>query len=240
MYKKCPKNFVPRLLASLQVFLEAGALPDAWSKCLMQCIPKHTGEVGLGNLRPICLQNTCVKWVTQVIPLQLEDTPLQLTAPKQKGFMRRRRMIDHVWGVRGLWETHKDGGYLMIDFSNAYDSVAHDHMSSYLRFLGLPEPYLCAVYSLMGRMSDASVFTLCPQSNQSPDPAAILGLKTIDLSAVMQPKQQQWLAGTREWLFDQMDEWLADPDGARTLWLVGRGGTGKTMALTEWLERKVQ
>ena len=89
-------------------------------------------------------------------------------------------------------------------------------------------------------MSDASMFTLCPQSNQSPDPAAILGLKAIDFSAVLQLKQQQWLAGTREWLFDQMDEWLADPDGARTLWLVGRGGTGKTMALTEWLERKVQ
>ena len=35
----------------------------------------------------------------------------------------------------------------MIDFSKAYDSVAHDHMSSYLRFLGLPEPYLRLIMS---------------------------------------------------------------------------------------------
>ena len=46
--------------------------------------------------------------------------------------MRKRQMIDHVWGVRGLWETHGDGGYLTIEFSKAYGSVVHDHMSTYL------------------------------------------------------------------------------------------------------------
>ena len=123
--------------------------PDAWSMCLMRCIPKHSGEVGLGELLPICLENSCVNWVTQVILLQLEDALQQLTAPEQKGFMRKRRMIDHIWGVQGLWETHGDGGYLTIDFLKAYNSVAHDHMSTYLRFLALPEPYLRLIMSLV-------------------------------------------------------------------------------------------
>ena len=96
--------------------------------------------MGLGDLRPICLQNSCIKWVTQVILLQLEDALQQLTAPEQKGFMRKRQIIDHVWGAPGLWETHGDGGYLTIDFTKTYDSVVHDHMAAYLRFLGLPEP----------------------------------------------------------------------------------------------------
>ena len=90
-----------------------------------------------------------VKWVTQVILLQLEDALPQLTAPEQKGFMRKRQMIDYIWGVHGLSETHGDGGYLTIDFSKAYDSVVHDHMSTYLRFLGLPEPYLRLIMFLV-------------------------------------------------------------------------------------------
>ena len=147
--KVFPSIFVPRLLTSMQAFLEVGAVPDAWSGCLMRCIPKHSGEVGLGDLRPICLQNSCIKWVTQVILLQLEDAFQQLAAPEQKGFMRKCRKIDHVWGVRSLWDTHGDGGYLTIDFSKAYNSVSHDHMSSYLRFLGLREQYLRLIMSLV-------------------------------------------------------------------------------------------
>ena len=92
------KFFRPFLFLGSWEFLEAGAVLDAWSTCLMRCIPKHSGEVGLGDLRPICLQNSCVKWVTQVVLLQLEDAFQQLAAPERKGFMQKRRMIDHVWG----------------------------------------------------------------------------------------------------------------------------------------------
>ena len=74
VYKVFPSIFVPRLLVSMREFLEAGAVPDAWSTCLMRCTPKHSAEVGLGDLRPMCVQNSCVKWVTQVILPQLEDT----------------------------------------------------------------------------------------------------------------------------------------------------------------------
>ena len=149
VYKKFSGIFVPRLLSSLPSFLEVGAVSDAWSQCLMRCIPRHSGEVGLGDLRPICLQNSCVKWVTQVVLLQLEDALPQLIALAHKGFMRRRQLIDHVLGVRELWETHGDGGYLIIDFSKANDSVVHDHLSSYLRYLGLLEPYLRLIMSLV-------------------------------------------------------------------------------------------
>ena len=130
----------------------------------MRGIPKHSGEVGLGDLRPICLKNSCVKWVTQVILLQLEDAFQQLAAPEQKGFMHKRRMIDHVWGVRSLWDTHGDGRYLTIDFSKTYDSVSYDHMSSYLRFLGLLEPYLRLIMSLV-----VSRILFCVGSGYVPD-----------------------------------------------------------------------
>ena len=82
VHKKFPGVFVSRLLSSLRSFLFVGAVPDAWSQCLMRCIPKHSGELGLGDLRPICLQNSCVKWVAQVILLQLEDALPRLIAPE--------------------------------------------------------------------------------------------------------------------------------------------------------------
>ena len=77
--------------------------------------------------------------MTQVVLLQLEDTLQQLMAPKQKGFMRKRHMIDHIWGGWRFCETHGDGGYLAIDFFKAmtrFPMTTCRHTPVFLGFAG--------------------------------------------------------------------------------------------------------
>ena len=37
------------------------------------------------------------------------------------------------------------------------------------------------------------------------------------------------IAGTREWAFAEVEHWLDDPNGPQLFWLMGGGGTGKSV-----------
>jgi hypothetical protein len=61
--------------------------------------------------------------------------------------------------------------------------------------------------------------------------------EALDLSAIIAEKRGQHLQGTREWVFDAVEKWRVDPDAAKLFWLVGGGGTGKSVAAAELLAR---
>ena len=61
--------------------------------------------------------------------------------------------------------------------------------------------------------------------------------EALDFSAIIADKRQQHLKGTREWVFDTVEKWRVDPDAAKLFWLVGGGGTGKSVAAAELLAR---
>ena len=61
------------------------------------------------------------------------------------------------------------------------------------------------------------------------------GVKALDFSAIIADKRRQHLQGTREWVFDAVEKWRIDPDAAKLFWLVGGGGTGKSVAAAELL-----
>ena len=61
--------------------------------------------------------------------------------------------------------------------------------------------------------------------------------EALDFSAIIADKRQQHLKGTREWVFDTVEKWRVDPDAAQLFWLVGGGGTGKSVAAAELLAR---
>ena len=63
------------------------------------------------------------------------------------------------------------------------------------------------------------------------------GVKALDFSAIIADKRGQHLQGTREWVFDAVEKWRVDPDAAKLFWLVGGGGTGKSVAAAELLVR---
>ena len=100
------------------------------------------------DLRPLVLQNTCVKWITSIISLQLGDIVAQITPPQQKGFIRGRYMYDHLYDAFGGWSDLKEGCFLFVDFSKAYDSVTHQFASSFLTALCLPPELVSLLLNL--------------------------------------------------------------------------------------------
>ena len=134
------------------------------------------------------------------------------------------------------------------------DSAAESARPTTPRSVPLPPPTLPHIARLpivAGRPEHAASATIpnmgtprtllddLPEHPDTPsaDRTALAGLQAVDFSPLLQHKRRQWLYGSREWAFDQMDEWLAEEEAARMLWLVGRGGTGKTVALAVWLDR---
>jgi hypothetical protein len=61
--------------------------------------------------------------------------------------------------------------------------------------------------------------------------------EALDFSAIISEKRGQHLQGTREWVFDAVEKWRVDTDAAKLFWLVGGGGTGKSVAAAELLAR---
>lgn len=61
--------------------------------------------------------------------------------------------------------------------------------------------------------------------------------EALDFSAIISEKRGQHLPGTREWVFEAVARWRVDPDSAKLFWLVGGGGTGKSVAAAELLAR---
>ena len=63
------------------------------------------------------------------------------------------------------------------------------------------------------------------------------GVAALDFSAIVNEKRGQHLPGTREWVFEAVLRWRTDADSAKLFWLVGGGGTGKSVAAAELLAR---
>ena len=117
---------------------------------LAWCLPKFAGAEKPEDLRPLALQNACLKWVSTVIMLQTIDALKQLIPPEQKGFLPGRHMVDHIVYARSDWERLPER--IMVDFRKAYHSVTFTMMEASLRFLGLREQYVKLLLSVMAAL----------------------------------------------------------------------------------------
>ena len=64
-----------------------------------------------------------------------------------------------------------------------------------------------------------------------------MGLLAHNFTSLWHAKLMQHLPGTREWAFVDIVAWLDDPGAAQLFWLMGSGGTGKTVLTAELLHR---
>ena len=97
----------------------------------MECLPKFSGAEWPKDLRPLALQNACLKWVTTVVMLQMVDALQQVIPQEPKGFLLGMHMVDHIVFTRSELERLPEQIMVAVDFQKAYDSVsfctyAHD------------------------------------------------------------------------------------------------------------------
>ena len=148
LYQAFPSVFAPRLLSAMKCFLREGGVPAEWSVSLMRCLPKFWGAEQPKDMRPIALQQVCLKWVTTTVMLQLSDVWPQVIPPCQKGFVPGRQMLDHVIFARAEWERLPDQVMVTVDFQKAYDSVTFTLLRVTLIHLGLPLDYVGLLMSV--------------------------------------------------------------------------------------------
>ena len=124
-------------------------MPEELATSLMKCLPKFAGAECPKDLRPLALQNTCVKWISTTIMLQVMDALQQIIPPEQKGFLPGRQMVDHLVFARAEWDRLPEQAMVAIDFQKAYDSVSFALMECTLLFLGLGVEYVRLLLSVM-------------------------------------------------------------------------------------------
>ena len=66
-----------------------------------------------------------------------------------------------------------------------------------------------------------------------------LDLKPHDFRVLWHEKKSAHLEGTREWAFAEILKWLDDPASPQLFWLMGGGGTGKSVLTAELLDRVI-
>ena len=64
-------------------------------------------------------------------------------------------------------------------------------------------------------------------------------LKPHDFRELWREKKSAHLQGTREWAFAEILKWLDDPASPQLFWLMGGGGTGKSVLTAELLDRVI-
>ena len=144
-YKTFASPFSPALLDLIREVGETGVLPASWCEGMTRCVPKEQVCIAVSKQRPITLLTCKIKWLTGVLKLALNDLASFVVPRQQVGFIKGRRMDDHLSSVQKIWKSGRQGAWLSIDFAKAFDSTSHALLGFFLEFLGVPEARCAAL-----------------------------------------------------------------------------------------------
>ena len=78
---------------SLKHFLDTVTMPEIWTLGVVTMIPKTKAMQTADSLRPITLQTTRQKRLTNILLIQLEDVLLHCVPAQQTAFLRHRNIL---------------------------------------------------------------------------------------------------------------------------------------------------
>ena len=148
-FKRYSEIFEPQMYESPKRFLDAGTMPETWTSGVVTMIPKTKAMQTPDSLRPIALQTTWQKWLTNILLIQLEDVLLHCIPSQQTGFLRHRSILQHVYGPRALWDGLSEGAALSVGFRNAFPTMSHEMVSAALGLMCIPFLYIRPILHLL-------------------------------------------------------------------------------------------
>ena len=84
VYQRYASVFAPKMGELMDHVLQGAQLPEAWTEGLVRVVPKVPGSLLVSDMRPICLQNMLIKWMTAIVLRQLEDFFAAIIPKSQK------------------------------------------------------------------------------------------------------------------------------------------------------------
>ena len=148
-FKRLSEIFEPQMYESLKRFLDVGIMPETWTSGVVTMIPKTKAMQTPDSLRPIALQTTRQKWLTNILLIQLEDVLFHCIPSQQTGFLRHRSILRHVYGSRALWDGLREGAALSVDFRNAFPTMSHEMVSAALGLMCILFLYIPPILHLL-------------------------------------------------------------------------------------------
>ena len=120
-FKRFSEIFEPQMHESLKRFLDTGTMPETWTSGVVTMIPKTKAMQTPDLLRPFALQRLRQKWLTNILLIQLEDVLLHCIPAQQTGFLCHTSILQHVYGLRALWDGLQEGAALCVPYNVTRD-----------------------------------------------------------------------------------------------------------------------
>ncbi|CAL1395909.1 unnamed protein product [Linum trigynum] len=129
-------------------FFATGTLPEEVVESTVVLIPKVDYPEIVSQLRPISLNNVCLKAITKAITNRLKPIMRKLVSPRQSSFIPGRQTTDNIIVLQEVLHSlrkkkGKRGGLVLkIDLEKAYDRLRWDFLRDTLKEVGFPSTWI--------------------------------------------------------------------------------------------------
>jgi hypothetical protein len=136
--KNLPYEGILAIKKELNLILETGEWHDGWNNSDVKMLYKKGTPEDPGNYRPIALENSTFKLLTNIISNRLSNwAEMKKVIPDyQNGFRPKRGCIDNIFIINTLIETafknNKALFAVFIDLKGAFDNVKHGRLWKHL------------------------------------------------------------------------------------------------------------
>ncbi|CAL1393436.1 unnamed protein product [Linum trigynum] len=147
-YQKSWQTVGKALIDMAVSFFSTGILPEKVVESTVVLIPKVDHPERVSQLRPISLNNVCLKAITKAITNRLKPIMRKIVAPRQSSFIPGRQTTDNIIVLQEVLHSlrkkkGKRGGIVLkIDLEKAYDRLRWDFLRDTLKEVGLPSLWI--------------------------------------------------------------------------------------------------
>ncbi|CAL1400518.1 unnamed protein product [Linum trigynum] len=143
---------VGKSLAKMAIdFFDTGTVPEEVMDSTMVLIPKIDHPEVLAQLRPISLNNVCLKAITKAIVNRLKPVMSKIIASTQSSFISGRQTNDNILILQEVLHSlrrkqgKKGGLVIKIDLEKAYDRLRWEFIQDSLKEVGLPSSWISRI-----------------------------------------------------------------------------------------------
>ena len=141
--KEYAEELAPALTCIFQRSIDCGILPEDWRQANISPIFKKGDRTKASNYRPVSLTSICCKTLEHIIHANIMDhlDLHHILCEEQHGFRSKHscesQLIQTVHDLSEALDNKQETDVIIMDFSKAFDKVAHRRLLSKLAHYGI-------------------------------------------------------------------------------------------------------